>query len=74
MRGRNSSEQMRIAQQPEIRPPAHLKRLILCFDGTWNTPEGQTNVSRMYAESVDQHAGCDDQLKFYDAGRHQRRQ
>ncbi len=57
-----------MAQQPEIRPPAQVKRFILCFDGTWNTPEDQTNVSRMYAEIADQHAGCDDQLKFYDAG------
>ncbi|MGH7962276.1 MAG: phospholipase effector Tle1 domain-containing protein [Candidatus Binatia bacterium] len=45
-----------------------LKRLILCFDGTWNTPEDQTNVSRIYAAIADQHAGCGSQLKFYDPG------
>lgn len=44
------------------------KRLILCFDGTWNTPEDQTNVSRIYAAISDQHSGCPDQLKFYDPG------
>lgn len=44
------------------------KRLILCFDGTWNTPEDQTNVSRLYAAIADQHSGCERQLKFYDAG------
>jgi uncharacterized protein (DUF2235 family) len=45
-----------------------MKRLVLCFDGTWNTPEDETSVSRMYAEIADVHGGCRDQLKFYDAG------
>ena len=45
-----------------------MKRLVLCFDGTWNTPEDETNVSRLYAEVADAHGGCPDQLKFYDAG------
>jgi uncharacterized protein (DUF2235 family) len=45
-----------------------MRRLVLCFDGTWNTPEDETNVSRMYAEIADAHGGCRDQLKFYDAG------
>jgi uncharacterized protein (DUF2235 family) len=45
-----------------------MKRLALCFDGTWNTPEDATNVSRLYAEVADVHGGCPDQLKFYDAG------
>ncbi len=40
----------------------------LCFDGTWNTPEDQTNVSRMYAAIADVHANCADQRKFYDPG------
>jgi uncharacterized protein (DUF2235 family) len=47
---------------------SQVKRLILCFDGTWNTPEDQTNVSRIYAAIADQHAGCESQLKFYDSG------
>jgi hypothetical protein len=48
--------------------PSAVKRLILCFDGTWNTPEDQTSVSRIYSAIADQHAGCHDQLKFYDPG------
>jgi len=43
-------------------------RLVLCFDGTWNTPEDQTNVARIYAAIADQHSGCESQLKFYDEG------
>lgn len=45
-----------------------VRRLVLCFDGTWNTPEDQTNVSRIYSTIPDQHAGCPAQLKFYDEG------
>jgi uncharacterized protein (DUF2235 family) len=45
-----------------------LKRLIVCFDGTWNTPEDETNVSRIYAAIADQHSKCPSQLKFYDPG------
>lgn len=45
-----------------------VQRLVLCFDGTWNTPEDETNVSRIYAAIADAHGGCADQLKFYDAG------
>jgi uncharacterized protein (DUF2235 family) len=44
------------------------RRLVLCFDGTWNTAEDETNVSRIYAAIADKHSGCDDQLKFYDEG------
>src|SRR5947207_1612858 len=44
------------------------RRLILCFDGTWNTPENYTNVSRLYAAVADLHSGCAEQLKFYDTG------
>lgn len=43
-------------------------RLVLCFDGTWNDPEDQTNVSRIHAAIPDIHGGCPDQLKFYDTG------
>src|SRR2546429_4398128 len=28
------------------------RRLILCFDGTWNTPESHTNVSRLDRKST----------------------
>lgn len=44
------------------------RRLILCFDGTWNTPESQTNVSRLYSALADVHTNCPGQLKFYDQG------
>jgi uncharacterized protein (DUF2235 family) len=47
---------------------ARVERLIVCFDGTWNTPEDQTNVSRLYTAIADRHSGCPRQLKFYDAG------
>lgn len=49
-------------------PQLPLRRLVVCFDGTWNTPEDQTNVSRIYAAIADQHSGCSSQLKFYDEG------
>src|SRR3954451_24100030 len=52
-------------EQPDAAAAAQLKRLILCFDGTWNTPEDATNVSRMYAAVGDQHGGCPAQLKYY---------
>lgn len=44
------------------------RRLVLCFDGTWNTPEDETNVSRIYAAVKDRQSGYDRQLKFYDPG------
>ena len=43
-------------------------RLVVCFDGTWNTAEDQTNVSRLYAAIADRDVGCRGQLKFYDQG------
>ena len=43
-------------------------RLVVCFDGTWNTAEDQTNVSRLFAAIADRDAGCRGQLKFYDEG------
>jgi len=43
--------------------------LVLCFDGTWNTPEDHTNVFRLYAAIPDRSTGCAEQLKFYDEGR-----
>ena len=49
-------------------PESGRNRLILCFDGTWNTPEDHTNVFRLYAAIPDRSSGCPDQLKFYDEG------
>ncbi len=57
-----------MADQPMVAGGSEIKRLVLCFDGTWNTPEDQTNVSRIYAAIADVHAGCKGQLKFYDTG------
>lgn len=48
--------------------PIDYRRLALCFDGTWNTPEDWTNVSRLYGAVADLHSGCREQLKFYDEG------
>jgi uncharacterized protein (DUF2235 family) len=42
------------------------RRLVRCFDGTWNRPEDQTNVARLYAALGDSDVGCRGQLKFYD--------
>ncbi len=47
-----------------------MKRIILCADGTWNTPpgvdskSGGTNVWKFYCAMPD----TEDQLKFYDSG------
>ncbi len=46
------------------------KRIVLCADGTWNTPHGpadqpgNTNVRRLYECATDDA----DQLKYYDSG------
>nr|WP_298685625.1 DUF2235 domain-containing protein [uncultured Dongia sp.] len=47
---------------------AEIKRLIVCFDGTWNTPEDSTNIIRLFQAIGDEQSGADDQLKFYDMG------
>jgi uncharacterized protein (DUF2235 family) len=48
------------------------RRLVLCFDGTWNKPEDQTNVWRLYSAIPDAipdvPAGIARQLKYYDTG------
>jgi len=44
------------------------RKLVVCFDGTWNTMDSRTNVSRLFSEVGDLHSGCADQLKFYDEG------
>ena len=48
--------------------PRPHKSLVMCFDGTWNTLDSHTNVSRFYSEVADASTGCADQLKFYDEG------
>jgi uncharacterized protein (DUF2235 family) len=46
------------------------KRIVLCADGTWNTPHGvdvavnDTNVRKLYCGLSD----CPDQLAYYDSG------
>jgi hypothetical protein len=47
-------------------PPG--KRLALFFDGTWNTPENQTNVWALHQLVSDKGADGVPQLKFYDPG------
>ena len=44
------------------------RRLVLCFDGTWNGHEDQTNVARLYDAVADYKCGCDHQQKYYDEG------
>src|SRR5258706_307283 len=44
------------------------RRLALCFDGTWNTYNSHTNVSRFFETIADTNCGCSEQLKFYDQG------
>lgn len=53
-----------------------MKRLILCFDGTWNTPNDEkkeynnasTNVFRLYNSVIEGEARGITQLKWYDEG------
>lgn len=48
--------------------PAPHRTLVLCFDGTWNNLQSNTNVSRLYSTVADASNGCVRQQKFYDAG------
>ncbi len=45
-----------------------IRRLVLCFDGTWNKVESRTNVSRLFELILDRAADGGEQLKFYDEG------
>ena len=45
-----------------------IKRLVGCFDGTWNTDRSNTNVSRLYRKVADEATGSKDQRRFYDEG------
>jgi uncharacterized protein (DUF2235 family) len=44
------------------------KRLVLCFDGTWNNLTSHTKVSKLYSEIADETTGPSSQHKFYDEG------
>ena len=45
--------------------PKDMRRLALCLDGTWNSMESRTNVSRIFTAIADAPSGCGDQHKFY---------
>ena len=45
-----------------------VRRLVACFDGTWNNDRSNTNVSRLFRKVSDASNGCPDQLRFYDEG------
>lgn len=45
-----------------------IRRLVMCFDGTWNSVESRTNVSRLYETILEQAVDKANQLKFYDEG------
>lgn len=45
-----------------------LQRLVVCFDGTWNTDRSNTNVSRLFRKIADERSGCAAQRCFYDEG------
>ena len=48
--------------------PYPYKALAICFDGTWNTWESRTNVSKIYREIADLSSTSSTQRKFYDEG------
>lgn len=56
------------AGAPENQTVKPVRRLTLCFDGTWNTVESRTNVSRLFEAILDKGADGVEQLKFYDEG------
>ena len=55
-------------QSEQIERESDFRRLIACFDGTWNTLESQTNVSRLFRALATAETGCPTQLAFYDEG------
>lgn len=48
--------------------PSPRSRLAVCFDGTWNSVESRTNVSRLFETILDRAPDGGVQLKFYDEG------
>lgn len=45
-----------------------IRRLVACFDGTWNTERSNTNVSRLFRQIADENSGSREQRRFYDEG------
>jgi uncharacterized protein (DUF2235 family) len=45
-----------------------IRRIVACFDGTWNTDKSNTNVSRLFRMIADETTGCLEQRRFYDEG------
>jgi len=45
-----------------------IRRIVACFDGTWNTDKSNTNVSRLFRLIADETTGCLEQRRFYDEG------
>jgi uncharacterized protein (DUF2235 family) len=52
----------------EVQVAQQARRLVLCFDGTWNTDRSNTNVTRLYRKIADNQSGCGEQCRFYDEG------
>jgi len=44
------------------------RKLVVLYDGTWNTPEDQTNVSRLAQLLAARDVDGNEQLSFYDKG------
>lgn len=63
-----------IGTSADGRPAYRRKRIVICADGTWNTPAGRrdedasTNVWRMFELVTDRAADGMPQLKYYHAG------
>jgi uncharacterized protein (DUF2235 family) len=45
-----------------------VRRIVACFDGTWNTDKSNTNVSRLFRLIADGTTGCPEQRRLYDEG------
>ena len=45
-----------------------VRRIVACFDGTWNTDKSNTNVSRLFRLIANETTGCPEQRHFYDEG------
>lgn len=45
-----------------------MKRLVLCFDGTWNNEKSNTNVSRLFRKIAGSSNESSEQRQFYDEG------
>ena len=45
-----------------------IRRIVACFDGTWNTDRSNTNVSRLFRRIANETTGCPEQRHFYDEG------